>query len=186
MNPDNAKKTTSDVNLKFSYTYYDDFTWNEVNSAFTPTSGDTITLRMPVISKFSYMIDGYDYEESMTHDGYGLAQRFWYRPDKTNAYVWLRTDPAERVQVYVPSNYKYGVNLSYKTTEPSLLKYFNITPYLSSNYVTIEVYLTPDEYSRIKNGSLVHFDSDIYMVVEVQGYDASSNNPTTLKLMKKV
>ena len=186
MNPDNAKKTTSDVNLKFSYTYYDDFKWNEVNSAFTPTSADTITLRMPVISKFSYMIDGYDYDESMTHDGYGLAQRFWYRPDKTNAYVWLRTDPAERVQVYVPSNYKYGVNLSYKTTEPSLLKYFNITPYLSSNYVTVEVYLTPDEYSRIKNGSLVHVDSDIYLPVEVSGFDPSSNNPTTLKLMKKV
>jgi hypothetical protein len=57
---------------------------------------------------------------------------------------------------------------------------------LSSNYIEVEAYLNPDEYDRIKNGSLVHVDSDLYIPVEINGYDPSSNSPTTLKLMKCV
>ena len=79
------------------------------------------------------------------------------------------------------------LNLSYKTTEPSLLsEYFNITPYLSSNYVIIDVYLNPEEYKAIKNGCAVAFDSDVYLPVEINGYDATGQNPTELKLLKKI
>ena len=133
------------------------------------------------------MIDGYDYAESMKHDGYGLAQRLWFRPTSTECYVYTRTYPAERVQIYTPRNEYNGLNLSYKDTERSLLTdYFNIGAYLSANYIEIEVYLNPTEYDRIKGGSLVHVDSDLYIPVEIEGYDPSGNNPTTLKLMKKV
>ena len=66
------------------------------------------------------------------------------------------------------------------------MNYFNITPYLASNYVKVDVYLTPEEYKMIKNGALVHFDSDLYIPVEISGYDPSGSNPTELKMMKKV
>ena len=137
------------------------------------------------------MIDGYDYEESMKHDGYGLSQRFWFKPKATTSYVWTRTYPTEMVQIYEPHNMWTNnidyLNLSYKVTEPSLLKrYFNITPYLASNYVTVEVYLSPDEYKMIKNGAMVRFDSDLYIPVEISGYDPTNNDKTTLKMIKKL
>ena len=57
---------------------------------------------------------------------------------------------------------------------------------LSSNYVKIDVNLNPDEYNAIKGGALVHFDSDLYYTSEISGYDPTSMNPTTLKLIKRV
>ena len=131
------------------------------------------------------MIDGYDYTESMKHDGYSLPQRFWYRPTATDCYVWTRTFPAEEVNIYTTSNQYNGLNLSYKVTENSILKkYFNIEADLSSNYVTVEVYLTPEEYKRLKDGAYVRFDKDTYKVVEIQGYDPTCYSTTELKMMK--
>lgn len=192
LNDDLYVTSTSEKSLQYSYTWYDNFNWIAVDSAFTEDTGTTLNLRIPVLSKYSYMIDGYSYEESMKHDGYGLSQRFWFRPTLTDAYVWTRTYPVEKVNVYVPSNqWSNGdglvLNLSYKTTEKSLLsEYFNINAYLASNYVEVDVYLNPMEYYRLKNGALSHFDSDLYEVVEITGYDPTGYNPTTLKLMKKV
>lgn len=187
LNDDTYETSKSEKSLQFSYAWYENFNWYAVNSSFEKVSETPVVLRMPCISKYSYMIDGYDYEESMKHDGYGLPQRFFFRPQQSSAYVYTRTSPSERVQVYLPSNSYLDLNLSYKTSEKSLLaEYFNVEAYLSSNYVTVEVYLTPDEYNRIRNGSLVHFDSDLYNVVEIEGYDPSGSNKTTLKLMKKV
>ena len=192
LNDDTYTTSTSDKNLQFSYTWYDDFNWYAVNSGFTKTSDTPITLNIPVISKEQYMIDGYDYTESLKHDGYGLAQRFWFRPNQTNCYVWTRNYPAEKIVIYEPKNLYTNyrdiyMNLSYKLTENSLLKqYFNFTPYLASNYVEVDAYLTPDEYNMLKNGALIHFDSDIYYPVEISGYDPSGYNSTTIKMMKKL
>lgn len=192
LNDDTWETSTSDKNVQFSYTWYDKFYQYQCNSAFTKTSQDPVTLQLPVISKYSYMIDGYDYDESMKHDGCGLTQRFWFRPRAGGGTLWTRTYPPEQVVIYSPVNLYTNFqdvyfNLSYKSTEPSLLtEFFNINAYLASNYVSVEVYLTPDEYNRIKNGALVHFDSDLYIPVEINGYDSTGYNPTTLKMMKKV
>ena len=192
LNDDEYVTNTSDKQLQFSYTWYDNFNWYAVNSQFEPISENPVTLTIPVIAKSEYMIDGYDYTDSMKHDGYGLTQRFWFRPRNSGTYVYTRTYPVENVQLYEPlnlyTNYRdVYLNLSYKTTEPSLLsEYFNITPYLSSNYVIIDVYLNPEEYKAIKNGCAVAFDSDVYLPVEINGYDASGQNPTELKLLKKI
>lgn len=196
LNDDSYVTTTSDKNLNFSYTWYENFNWYAVNSAHTKTSDSPVILRIPCISKYTYMIDGYDYGESMKHDGFGLSQRFWFKGAQaswaTNQYVWTLTDPAEQVWLCTPSNLltnyqDFNINLSYKSTENSILsQYFNINAYLASNFVEIDVYLSADEYNRIKNGGLVHFDSDLYIPVEINGFDPSGTNPTTLKLMKKV
>ena len=133
------------------------------------------------------MVDGYSYDESMKHDGYGLTQRMWFTPVFTPFYVWTRTWPIEKVNIYIPTNNIYHIHLSYKDTERSILtNFFNINAYLASNYVEVDVYLTADEYNRIKNGALVHFDSDLYIPVEIQAFDPSGSNPSTLKLMKKI
>lgn len=192
LNDDSYVTSTSDKNLQFSYTWYENFNWYAVSNKFVKTSDTPVRLRIPCISKYSYMIDGYDYEESMKHDGYGLSQRFWFKPSNSGCYVYTRTYPPEMVMLYEPKNIYTNyrdvyLNLSYKSTENSLLtQFFNINAYLASNYVEIDVYLTADEYNRIRNGSLVHFDEDLYIPVEISGFDPSGNNPTTLKIMKKV
>lgn len=192
LNDDSYVTTTSDKNLQFSYTWYQNFNWYAVNNKFQKTSDTPVRLRIPCISKYSYMIDGYDYEESMKHDGYSLSQRFWFKPSNSGCYVYTRTYPPEMVMLYEPKNIYTNyqdvyLNLSYKDTEPSLLSvFFNINAYLASNYVEIDVYLTADEYNRIRNGSLVHFDSNLHIPVEISGFDPSGQNPTTLKMMTKV
>lgn len=194
LNDDSFVTSKSEKSLKFAYTWYDEFEWFNSDS-----QSQGLQFRMPVISKFQYMVDGYDYEESRKHDGYGLAQRFWIKPTVVegtynNGYQDVTSNidlpikaMNETVRVYVPTNYKDNFNLSYKTSEKSILsEFFNISSYLASNYVKIEVYLTPAEYNRLKNGAYVHVDSDLYEVIQIDGYDPSGYNATTLTLMKKV
>lgn len=163
--------------LNFSYTWYDDFNW---------FNAQTVTI--PVISKEEWMIDGYDYEESMKHDGYGLTQRFWFRPvRKESVTLTTNTYPQETVNVYVPKNEYKGLTLSYKLGENSILRqYFNIDADLSSNFIEVETYLSPMEYNMLKNGALVRVDKDIYKVSEIEGYSPNNNDLTTLKLVKKI
>ena len=196
LNDDSYVTSKSEKNLQYSYTWYDTFHWYEVNSGFTKESEDAVDIRIPVISKFSYMIDGYDYAESMKHDGYGLAQRFWFRDYTTsNKYVWTWNATKEKIYLYGSKNILDDGNtqfsLSYKLNDglvsnTLLTEYFNTNAYLSSNYVKLDVYLSPEEYNRIKNGSLVRFDSDLYYPVELSGYDPTGTNPTELTIMKKV
>jgi len=184
MSNDSYNTKESNTTTQFSYTYYDDF-----------TSGDTKTFNIPVIEKSEFMADGYNYEEAMKHDGYGLTQRFWFRQEPTTDWVKLASyrkplvgqDPFEKVYLTLPVNVFNEVNLSYKDTEKSLLtEYFNYVPLLSSNYVEVEVYLTPQEYEQIKCGAKVRYCSDIYWVSEISGYDPSGLNKTGLKLIKQV
>ena len=191
LNDDSYVTTKSEKSLQFSYTWYDNFNFYNVNSAGTQTTQDAVVIRMPVVSNFSYMIDGYDYEESMKHDGFGLPQRFWFQPvgvayEQYMARVWTETYPRQYVFLYVPKNQYKGLNLSYKTQERSLLEFFNIKAFLASNYVSVDVYLTPEEYKLIKDGAMVKFDDDLYYPVELEGYDPVSENPTNLKMIKKI
>lgn len=195
LNDDSYVTEESNINTNFSYCWYDTFTWTKVDTGHTEDTATTTTFDTPVISKATYMVDGYDYADSEAHDGYGLTQRFWFTPamryylnsqhNSLPTYVWTDTYPQEKVFIYTPTSTWYGTNLSYKANEKSLLDYFNIRAELASNYVNVEVYLTPEEYNLLKNGGKVLFDSDTYSVVEIQGYDATGNNKTELKLMKK-
>lgn len=186
LSDDNYNVDSAEKSLNYSYTWYDNFNWKEVDSGGTENSAQTPTLlTIPVISKYEYMAEGYSYDESMKHDGYSLSQRFWFKPEKTDTFVWTSSYPTEKVDIYVPKNIYNGLNLSYKTGEISILSnYFNLRPYLSSNYVDVEVYLTPDEYWSLKNGGNATFDTELYAVVNIEGYDATGANKTKLRLMK--
>lgn len=188
LNDDSYETSNQNKSTQFSYNWYDNFQFNR--------SGQSqMGMSMPVISKEEYMIDNYNYEDSMAHRGYSLPQRFWFRSGSYGVQVPLQNDynivssgtSYNRVVLYGVKNQKDGVNLSYKDTETSLVtEYFNIHPMLSSNYVNVDVYLTPEEYKLIKDGAMVKFDDDLYYTSEIQGYDPSGSNPTTLKLIKKV
>ena len=191
LNDDTYETSTQNTQTNFSYTYYDNFLWKDVQEDGTETSFSGLTITIPVIEKAEYMAEGYGYEEAMKHDGYSLTQRFWYRNQVSQEWVWLSSILANGRREYVdltyPMNQWNGFNLSYKDSEKSIAtEYFNIYPMLSSNYVTVEVYLTPEEYKAIKGGALVHYDSDLYYCSEINGYDPSGSNLTKLKLIKKV
>lgn len=188
LNDDAYETSNQNKSTQFSYTWYDNFQFNR--------SGQTqMGISMPVISKEEYMIDNYDYEDSMAHRGYSLPQRFWFRSGSYGVQVPLQNDynisnsaiTKNNVTLYGVKNQKNSINLSYKDSETSLVtEYFNVHPMLSSNYVNVDVYLTPNEYKLIRDGAMVKFDSDLYYVSEIQGFDAQGGNPTTLKLIKKV
>jgi len=187
LNDDSYVTDENNVNTNFSYTWYQNFNHYQTDSAQTTQADTATTISIPCISKYSYMFDGYDYTESMKHDGYGLAQRFWFKPDATNLSIWTRTYPAEELFIYAPKNALEGLNLSYKDTENSLLqRYFNPQAYLSSNIIDFEVYLTSDEYNLIRNGAAVHVDKDVYLPLEISGYSPSGDDPAELRLMKHI
>lgn len=187
LSDDSYETKTQNTSTQFSYTWYDNFLWKDVLQDGTERDWSGMTITIPVISKAEYMVEGYGYDEAMQHDGYSLTQRFWYRDQVSQEYVWLSDHMHEQVFLTYPMNQWKGFNLSYKDTEKSIVtEYFNISPMLNSNYVKIDVHLNPDEYNAIKGGALVHFDSDLYYTSEISGYDPSGNNTTTLKLIKKV
>lgn len=187
LNDDTYETSTQNTQTSFSYTWYDDFLWKDVNEDGTESDFSGYTISIPVIEKAEFMAEGYGYEEAMKHDGYSLTQRFWYRQQISQEYIWLSDHMHEKIFLTYPSNTRGLFNLSYKDTEKSLVtEYFNVTPMLASNYVEVDVYLTPEEYRDLKNGALCRFDKDLYYVVEIKGYDCTGFNETTLKLMKKV
>lgn len=168
--------TSEEIQLNTSYTYYDWF--------LVTTEGALRMVEMPVISKAEWMIEGVSYDESMKHDGKGLPLRYWFRGYNTFDYILI--NKVFDSYIYdVRKEYK-GLTLSYKDEPGTILtEYFNVQPDLGTNFISVDCYLTANEYQLIKNGADVIFDSDIYIVSEIQGFDASGLNKTTLKLIKK-
>ena len=185
LNDDAYETSSQNIQTNFSYTYYDTFNYRYVDKDGNESS-DVKGIRIPVIEKSEYMAEGYGFEEAMAHDGYSLTQRFWYRQEPSQDSVWLASWMEEQVYLSYPTNSFNSFNLSYKLSEKSILsEYFNIHPILSSNYVNVEVYLTPKEYKEIKSGAMVKLNSDLHYISEISGYDPSGSNPTTLKLVVK-
>lgn len=167
-----------EIQLSTSYCWYDTF------KVLDDQDKELGTINIPVISKFSYMIEGYSYEDSMREDGKGLPLRYWFRGKKTGFSVLV--NGKYPVNIYDTSNSLNGVQLSYHNRNNTLLpRYFNLSPDLSGNYISIKCYLTAQEYTLLKNGANVIFDSDVYIVSEIQGYDVMGLNMTELLLVKK-
>lgn len=165
------------LNLDTSYTYYQEF------RAVNDNNETLYTVNIPCISKYQYMIDGYSYEESMKEDGKSLPLRYWFRGEVTDNTITVDNIP---VKIALCSNTYENVELSYKEKDGTLLTtYFNIHPDVSSNKVIVECFLTSEEYRLLKAGANVLFDSDIYMISEIRGFDAMGINKTELTLIKK-
>ena len=185
LSDDTYETSSQDIQTDFSYTYYDIFKFKNVDINGNEGTSEKLIL-LPVIELSQYMADGYGYDEAMKHDGYSLSQRFWFRQPPSTDGVYLHDNLHEFVNFSIPKNQLDGFNLSYKDSETSILtEYFTCNPMLDSNYVNVDVYMSPSEYKDIKNGSFVHFDSDLYVVSEMEGYDPSGIDKTSLKLIKK-
>lgn len=175
---DRSTDTGEEIQLSTSYCWYDDF------KILNDKDEEIGVIHIPVISKFSYMIEGYSYEDSMRVDGKGLPLRYWYRGKDTGFSVMV--NGKYPVNIYNTFNIYNDLSLSYHNTDGTLLtKYFNLNPNLSSNYVSVKCYLNAQEYTLLKGGANVIFDSDLYIVSEIQGYDANGINQTELLLIKK-
>ena len=179
---DSTNETNDEtVDSKFSYTWYEIFKYYESDSEGEDT-GRVFNLRIPLIAKDEYFIIQND--EAMQNDGLSLKQRLWFRSQDTRLYftMWDGT----QVSVQIPTDEFEGTILNFENGTGTLLdRYFNINPHINSNYLTVECYLTPFEYLALKNGANVHFDSDLYLVSEIVGFDATGVNKTELHLIKK-
>ena len=193
--------STNDISKtsKFSYNWWMDFTlsdWYNYDGT-VHHEDDTQKLELPIIAKDENFIDGADYEEMMSKDGRGLKQRLWFKGQNTQMFVPNRngaiyttgeklTYAKEYIEITTPWAYWKGKNIFKYTSDKDclLMKYFNINEDTDSNYATIEVYLTPQEYIRIKNGALVRFDNDRYKVCKITGYDPVGGNKTKIQMMK--
>lgn len=185
LNDDTYETSSQDIQTDFSYTYYDIFKFKNVDINGNEGTEEKLIL-LPVIELSQYMADGYGYDEAMKHDGYSLSQRFWFRQKPSTDGVYLHDNLHEFVKFSIPTNHLDDFNLSYKDSETSILtEYFTCNPMLDSNYVNVDVYMSPSEYKDIKNGSFVHFDSDLYVVSEMEGYDPSGIDKASIKLIKK-
>ena len=185
LNDDTYETSSQDIQTDFSYTYYDIFKFKNVDVNGNEDTNEKLIL-LPVIELSQYMADGYGYDEAMKHDGYSLSQRFWFRQKPSTDGVYLHDNLHEFVKFSIPTNHLDDFNLSYKDSETSILtEYFTCNPMLDSNYVNVDVYMSPSEYKDLKNGAFVHFDSDLYVISELEGYDPSGIDKVSLKLIKK-
>lgn len=186
---------------KFSYNWWMDFNltdyFNRNGQTMEHIKNGNVTLSLPIIAKDENFIDGGDYEEMMKKDGRSLKQRLWFKGEATPYCVPNRNgatydihgeyvNAKEYIDICVPTKYYQGKDvLNFTKNKDSLLmRYFNVNENVDSNYATIEVYLTPQEYIRIKNGAMVRFDNDRYQICSITGYDPVGANLTKLKLMK--
>ena len=93
----------------------------------------------------------------------------------------------DEVEISIPSDTYWDFILNLKHQTGTILdRFFNIIPMTDSNFATVELYLTPFEYTMLKNGVMAKIDNDLYIVSEITGYDPTGNNTTTLKLIKVV
>lgn len=164
--------------INFSYNWNRDF--------YVTIKNQSSMVSIPVIGKTSWWIEGLDYEGLSQYDGRGFTQRMWFRDTPKGVVIPVN---GEDVDLASATNYKMidgeRIELNYKNQKDNLLdSYFNIHSNARSGEVEIEVYLSPIEYKQIKNGASVHFDDDVYKVIEIEGFDPSGVNPTRLKMMK--
>lgn len=178
---DDEYATESKITTKTSFNWFEDFTIAQ--------DGQNKKISIPVIAKDEWLIDGLKDAEFMKEDGYNLKRRYWFPSNLTNAYVKLNGDENRKVYIKLTNDTYNNVNLSYKigdgTNETLLTRFFNIFFDADTNYIQFSCYLTTMEYVAIKNGSNILIDDDVYVPIEIQGYDASGKNKTQLKCIKK-
>lgn len=178
---DDEYASESKLTTKTSYNWFEDFTIAQ--------DGQNKKVSIPIIAKDEWMIDGLKDAEFMKLDGYNLKRRYWYPSNITNAYVKLNGDDNRKTFIKLTTDTYDNVNLSYKigdgTNETLLTKFFNIFFDSDTNYIQFQTYLTTEEYVAIKNGSNILIDDDVYIPIELTGYDASGKNKTEIKCIKK-
>lgn len=178
---DDEYASESKLTTKTSFNWFEDFTIAQ--------DGQNTKVSIPIIAKDEWMIDGFKDAEFMKQSGYNLKRRYWYPSNLTNAYVKLNGDENRKTYIKLTTDTYDNVNLSYKigdgTNNTLLTRYFNVFFDADTNYIQFQTYLTTEEYVAIKNGSNILIDDDVYIPIELTGYDASGKNKTQITAIKK-
>lgn len=158
-----------------------------------------VQIPVPIIGKSEWWIEEYKYAEMAKNDGRSMHQRFWFRQKPSKIEDFTEDPMYEDMDLILPVGSKWKciaevpyykvtlpieakringerIYLNYKNEENTLLrKFFNIENLNSSNdSLTIETYITPNEYKDILNGRNIHFNSDIYQVLNIKNYNPSN------------
>jgi hypothetical protein len=161
---------------------------------------DGISYLFPVIAnKEIWDTEKNDYAEMMKKSYTGYAQRFWYRNGNLldAGALWNNLGDAcatedKQLPLLLPmlsntfDNSREQLHLNYKNQSGTLLRsFFSVIATNESHYTEMECYLSPEEYERLDGSMLVQFNSDLYYVASVEGYDPLGKNKTKLKLIRK-
>ena len=143
-------------------------------------------LILPVVTEKEIWERGSDYSEMEKKRYTNLSQRFWFRSDTftTNTYKGKKQVSLATVK----EKYEGTKNLilDYKDEPDSILQnYFLLMVNNNNDYVVVDCFLTPEEYSRLSS-SFVKFNGDIYYAAEIDGYDLLSKKQASLKLIRKI
>lgn len=156
----------------------------------------SVAAKVPVISDKEVWKDTVlDYSNMMGNDYTGKAQRFWYRKkgesysvkvgDTENIQSALLSDTFEGSNRKIKLDYKNKSNRISDKTDSIFDSYFYVLADAGNSYTTVECFLSPEEYRNIDN-SMIRFNSDLYTVAEIDGYDPLCKKKATLKLIRKI
>ena len=175
VDPDST--STNVVSSQTGMTYYDTFTLqqNQLETALT----------IPVIGDYEVFAPGANYGEFMQNDCLDKKMRYWFRQNNPTGKSVQLASTSETVNLYLPTNFYNGVEMNFKDRRGSLLRrYFNIGIDIRNEEVDVDVRLTPDEFVLLSNGANVKFDDSLWRVLEINGFDPSGRNETTLSLTR--
>lgn len=183
-----------------SFLVYQYYTRSYGGCTRVPIDVDDVSIKLdiPIIGKSEWWIEGYKYAEMAKNDGRSMKQRFWFRgePLKIKDFVDVSNRgymselfvilpvsstwkcaaeiPYYNVTLPVPTKTINGetMYLTYENKENTLLrKFFNVGWSSSNDCVNVECYISPQEYVDLCKGRNVHFNDDIYEVLNVKNYD---------------
>jgi hypothetical protein len=166
---------TKEQKSTFSYNWFKNITKVE--------QGGNITIPLAVVSKHEVWEDNMVYPEVMNKRYTDLPLRFWYPGGILPGTFRFNGNPLSIMQV---SNTFGGVSvLNYRNEKLTILdNFFTLFVDGESHYTEVEGYLTPLMYEDLSKGVTARFNGDIYRVAEINGFDPSGRNKTTIKLIK--
>ena len=147
-----------------------------------PIRRGTETLQLPIISNYEVW-ETEDYGRDMLRRFTDFPIRFWYHDGTFDIPFRNQTLQAARVRNEIPH-----VNvLSYHNAPNTILdNFFTLLVDGSSHFTEIEGYLPPAHYEALNGRRIATFNSDVYYIAEIRGYDPTGRNKTRLKLIRKV
>lgn len=160
----------------FSYNWFKDI-----------TKGAAV-LPLPIISKAEAWNPVAPYSEAMLNRYTDLAYRFWYFDGLLNDLgATFEFNGIDMKLAKVSNSFGAASVLSYKNQRGTILdNYFTILINGSSDYTEILSYITPAQYKELNGSVFVRFNSDMYYLAEITGYDPANRNKATLKLIRRV
>lgn len=167
----------------FSYNWFKSIKKNINNE------GEKI-LELPIISNNEVWVDTMQYGEGISKWYIDYAQRFWFYKGVIQEGLQPFKIGKNTIKIADVSNTYDKDNiliLDYENKDYSILtSYFTVISNNDSNYTEIESYLTADEYEKLNGNSLIKYNGDLYYLSSISGYDPTMNNPTKIRLIRKV